>query len=216
MGNAMTLPKVDLIIIGVGGNSLEVHERIKKENPDWSIRFLDDASNHPLVIGGLRQTAETHDSKKLFMIGSPKNFRSREELFLGLEIPMGEMSTYLDKNSWISDTASIGLGSVLMWNSYVGNSSLLGKYLMILPNVFIGHDTTIGDYTVIAANVAISGGVTIGKQCYIGANATIREGIIIGENALIGAGSVVITNVPSNSTFVGNPARNLPAQKHFK
>jgi acetyltransferase-like isoleucine patch superfamily enzyme len=62
---------------------------------------------------------------------------------------------------------------------------------------------------VIAANVAISGGVKIGKQCYIGSNSTIKEGICIGDNTLIGAGSVVIRDVPSHSTFAGNPAHNL-------
>jgi len=34
-------------------------------------------------------------------------------------------------------------------------------------------------------------------------------GTIIGENALIGAGSVVTSDVPKNSKYAGNPAREL-------
>ena len=41
----------------------------------------------------------------------------------------------------------------------------------------------------------------------LGANATIIAGITIGEYALIGAGSVVTKNVPNNTLWIGNPAR---------
>lgn len=41
----------------------------------------------------------------------------------------------------------------------------------------------------------------------IGANATIVAGNIIGEYALIGAGSVVTSDIPANTVWYGNPAR---------
>ena len=209
----MTLSRLDLAIIGVGGNSLEIFERIKKKNPDWNIGFLDDASNHPLVVGKLREIKEIQVSKKLFLIGSPKTFKHRNDLFENLEIPKNQLFTFIDDNSLISSSTSIGLGCAIMWNTYIGDSCKLGENLLVLPNVFIGHDTTIANHTIIAANVAISSGVTIGKQCYIGSNTTIREGISIGDNTLIGAGSVVVTDVPGNSTYVGNPARDLQPKK---
>lgn len=46
------------------------------------------------------------------------------------------------------------------------------------------------------------------KGASIGANATILCGITIGANALIGAGSVVVKNVPPNTTVIGNPAKS--------
>ena len=47
------------------------------------------------------------------------------------------------------------------------------------------------------------------KGASIGANATILPGITIGEGAMVGAGSVVVKNVPANTTVVGNPAREI-------
>lgn len=47
------------------------------------------------------------------------------------------------------------------------------------------------------------------KGAAIGANATIMCGVTIGENATVGAGSVVTTDVPPNTTVVGNPAKIL-------
>lgn len=45
------------------------------------------------------------------------------------------------------------------------------------------------------------GGVTVG------CGAVIVGDILIGDNVTIGANSVVLKNVPSNCTVVGNPAR---------
>jgi acetyltransferase-like isoleucine patch superfamily enzyme len=43
--------------------------------------------------------------------------------------------------------------------------------------------------------------------CSIGANATIIAGNEIGEYAFIGAGSVVTKNIPPNTVWYGNPAK---------
>lgn len=48
------------------------------------------------------------------------------------------------------------------------------------------------------------------RVCYgasIGAGAVIMCGITIGEWAMVGAGAVVIEDVPTGATVVGNPAR---------
>jgi acetyltransferase-like isoleucine patch superfamily enzyme len=37
--------------------------------------------------------------------------------------------------------------------------------------------------------------------------ATIKQGITIGDDVIIGAGAVIINDIPSNSTVVGNPGR---------
>ena len=43
----------------------------------------------------------------------------------------------------------------------------------------------------------------------IGANAVIKQGVTVGDNVIIGAGAVVLKNVNSNKTFVGNPAKQI-------
>ena len=47
----------------------------------------------------------------------------------------------------------------------------------------------------------------------IGAGAKIRAGVVIGENAVVGMGSVVLQDVPDNSTVVGSPARILTTKQ---
>ncbi len=90
-------------------------------------------------------------------------------------------------------------------------------------NFFIDHGmgVVIGETTIIGDNVLIYQGVTLGgtgkeqgkrhptlqNNVTVGAGAKVLGNITIGENSNIGAGSVVIDEVPENSTVVGIPGR---------
>lgn len=84
-----------------------------------------------------------------------------------------------------------------------------------------GHGVVIGETAIIGDNVTLYQGVTlggtgkehgkrhptIGNNVMISAGAKILGSFTIGENSKIGAGSVVLQEVPPNSTVVGVPGR---------
>ena len=84
-----------------------------------------------------------------------------------------------------------------------------------------GHGVIIGETTIIGDNVTLYQGVTlggngkeqgkrhptIGDNVMISAGAKVLGSFTIGENSKIGAGSVVLAEVPPNSTVVGVPGR---------
>ena len=84
-----------------------------------------------------------------------------------------------------------------------------------------GHGVVIGETTIIGDNVTLYQGVTLGgngkekgkrhptieDNVMISAGAKVLGSFTIGENSKIGAGSVVIEEVPKNSTVVGVPGR---------
>ena len=88
--------------------------------------------------------------------------------------------------------------------------------------LFIDHATgvVIGETSIVGNDVTMYQGVTLGgtgKQhgkrhptvcdsVFIGNNANVLGNITIGENSRVGAGSVVLSDVPPNSTVVGVPA----------
>lgn len=88
--------------------------------------------------------------------------------------------------------------------------------------LFIDHATgvVIGETSIVGNDVTMYQGVTLGGTgkghgkrhpticdgVFIGNNANILGNITVGENSRVGAGSVVLDNVPPNSTVVGVPA----------
>lgn len=89
-----------------------------------------------------------------------------------------------------------------------------------------GHGVVIGETTVIGDNVTLYQGVTlggtgkesgkrhptIGNNVMISAGAKVLGSFTIGDNSKIGAGSVVLKEVPPNSTVVGVPGRVVRRQ----
>jgi serine O-acetyltransferase len=102
--------------------------------------------------------------------------------------------------------------------------ALLGRRL------FIDHATgvVIGETAIVGSDVTLYQGVTIGGTgkghgkrhptlcdgVFIGNNANVLGNITVGENSRVGAGSVVLSDVPPNSTVVGVPAHIVYRNGH--
>jgi serine O-acetyltransferase len=98
--------------------------------------------------------------------------------------------------------------------------ALLGRRLLIDH----GMGVVIGETAIVGSDVTLYQGVTLGGTgshsdvvltkrhptlcdgVFVGNNANILGNITIGENSRVGAGSVVLRDVPPNSTVVGVPA----------
>jgi serine O-acetyltransferase len=93
---------------------------------------------------------------------------------------------------------------------------------LIGRRLFIDHATgvVIGETAIVGSDVTMYQGVTLGGTgkghgkrhptvcdgVFIGNNANVLGNVTVGENSRVGAGSVVLSDVPPNSTVVGVPA----------
>ena len=101
----------------------------------------------------------------------------------------------------IASACSIGPGLFLPHSS----GTVIGAW-SIGANSTIFHGVTLG-----AKNLALDFDITsrpvLGDNVTIGAGAKILGGIRIGDNAVVGANSVVLSDIPSNCTVAGVPAK---------
>jgi len=112
---------------------------------------------------------------------------------------------------WISQFNRFVTGVEIHPRARIGH----GLFIDHGSGVVIGETTEIGDNVTIYQGVTLGGTgkeqgkrhPTVGDNVIFGAGAKVLGGITIGDNAKIGAGSVVVSDVPRNSTVVGNPGR---------
>src|SRR6201997_566928 len=122
-----------------------------------------------------------------------------------------------------------------MWNANLRlPARILSQYARFLTGVdihpgallgrrlFIDHATgvVIGETAIVGSDVTMYQGVTLGGTgkghgkrhptlcdgVFVGNNSNVLGNITIGANSRVGAGSVVLSDVPPNSTVVGVPA----------
>jgi serine O-acetyltransferase len=75
----------------------------------------------------------------------------------------------------------------------------------------MGHSCTLNQ-GVSVANIRGFGRPTIGNNVYFGAGCQVMGGVTVGDNVVIGVNSVVLSDVPSNCTVMGVPARIISRQ----
>lgn len=115
------------------------------------------------------------------------------------------------------------------WARYISQRGVRKTGIEIHPGAEIGkgffidhgNGVIIGETTIIGDNVTLYQGVTlggtgkeqgkrhptVGNNVMISAGAKVLGSFKIGDNSKIGAGSVVLEEVPPNSTVVGVPGR---------
>ncbi len=117
---------------------------------------------------------------------------------------------------WISQFNRFATGIEIHPGAKIGH----GLFIDHGSGVVIGETTEIGDNVTIYQGVTLGGTgketgkrhPTVGDNVVFGAGAKVLGGISVGDNAKVGAGSVVVSDVPKNSTVVGNPGRPVLLQ----
>lgn len=201
-----------IIIFGAGGHCRTVLSLL--DNYDFKIMGIADRTHEFFgeCIGPFKIKNTWDSAEELFMktasfaalaIGNNKerSILYSKLLNIGYQIP-----ALVHDKSIIDTTAKIGLGTQVCLGAMIGPYVSIGDNSIIYTGSIIDHETQIGNNVFIAPGCNIAGRVNIGDSAFIGIGATIREKISIGKNAVVGAGTVVISDVPSNTTVVGVPA----------
>lgn len=196
----------NLLIIGAGGHANSCLEVILNQKLYNVIGFTDNKKRklkNFKVLGGDR---DIHKFKKNcdnihIGIGSFKDIKMRWLIFQRAKKLNFNFPKILSPNSLISNSATIGEGSIVMNHCIINTNVIIGKNVIINNKSLIEHDVTIGNNSNISTGVIVNGGVTIGENVFIGSGSVIRENICIPSNTIVGMGSIVLKNIKKKIYF---------------
>jgi acetyltransferase-like isoleucine patch superfamily enzyme len=163
----------------------------KEQFPD--IEYLGDPAKDSIYQGFI----EGKFDGLLITVTSNMGFR-REILNLveEFEIPL---ATYIDKQSFVSESAVIGAGSLILDSARVGHKAQIGKNVFLSGFVNIDHHCVVGENSTFGPGVFFSGNVKTGVDIVFGSNIAVEPGITIGDNCKIASGSILTRDVPSET-----------------
>ena len=186
------------------GNATGINELHKVNEGDLAFvdhpKYYDTCIHSAATFIIINKKADCPDGKALLIVDEPF------EAYLKI---VNHYRPFSPSLKMISDTSSVGEGTVLMPNAYIGNHVIIGRNCIIQPQV------TLLDHCVIGNNVVIQAGTVIGSDAFyynkktsrdihykkmnscgrvviedwveIGANCTIDRGV--SGDTLIGAGT---------------------------
>ena len=209
----------ELIIIGASGFGREVAwlvERINKCKRTWNLLgFLDDNDslqgkiiNGYEVLGTTQYIFKYQYAYYVCAIGSAA-VRERVISQIKTKFPNIRFATLIDPTVEVSNYTHIGEGTIICAHTLITVNIYIGKHVIINLDCTIGHDSAISDFVTIYPSANISGATHIGLCTEIGTGAQIIQGKRIGEHSIIGAGAVVVSDISSNCTAVGCPAKPI-------
>lgn len=123
-----------------------------------------------------------------------------------------KLATAIHPSAVVARDVTVGAGTVIMAGAIVNSSSRIGASVIINTAATVDHDCVLANGAHISPGANLAGGVVVGGNTHVGIRSSVIQLIRIGADSIIGAGAVVIRDVPSGVTVVGNPARILNAK----
>ena len=108
----------------------------------------------------------------------------------------------------IRDGASLMSNAIVVRSVHDCQATDVGCNTIIGLASIVGHEAGVGDNVVVSNQCTLARRSIIGCGSFIGTNVFVKEHVVIGAGARVMAGSVVVTDVPENSTVSGNFAED--------
>ena len=198
-----------LLILGGGGHGRVVAE-IARDLGCPAVAFLDDDPQVPELLGPLKRCDDRdlrqRYSQALVAIGQAQlrlEWLDRLQ-HLGFACPV-----LVHPRAWVSPTAQLGSGAVVMPQAAVMAGARLGRGCIVNTAASIDHDCVLADGVHVCPGAHLAGDVTVGEGSWIGIGASVIQGRRIAARVTVGAGAAVVHDLAEGVTAVGLPARPL-------
>lgn len=142
-----------LLIVGAGGHGKVVAEMAKACG--YTVAFLDDKAGDGVV--GTLEDVKTIASQYDGAIISLGNNKKRQELMSQISNPV----TLVHPRAYVSPSAIIGEGSIILPGAVVHTNAKIGRGCIISIGALVDHDSQIGDYCHINTGAIVGAGAKV-------------------------------------------------------
>lgn|SRR4030042_1994264 len=207
--------KQKLILLGGGGHCISCIDVIRAEDKFSILGILDTAEKKGSTVSGVEIIGTDENISDLFVecrnflitVGQIKSPELRISLYTTVNRLGGILPVIISPRAYVSTSAKIGEGTIVMHDSIVNANSVIGKNCIINTNALIEHEATIGDFCHISTHAVVNGQVRVGDRSFIGSNSILVNNITIPDNTIVAAGACVLKSPEIAGTYIGNPAR---------
>ena len=204
--------KKKLIVLGDGGHARAVVD-VAQSTGEFDIEAvvgIDEANKalwHKMGINWVPETAlEGLLHTGLFGIvglGQIKDPEPRAKACSRLRGLGIELATIVSPSSYVSMTATIGKGSIVMHGAVINAHARVGENSIINSMALIEHDSVVGDHSHISTGAIVNGQCQIGDKTFVGSGAIVKNGAAIGSGCLVPMGALVVSDLPDGQQAAG-------------
>jgi len=196
-----------VVVIGAGGHAKVVLATLEALGTEVTGIFDDSADLWGMQLLGHEvkgpvQEAQSYGAPGILAIGSN---RQRQKLAEELSL---EWVSAIHPSALVHETVEVGPGSVIFAGAIVQPETVIGDHVIVNTGARIDHDCRIGSFAHIAPGASLAGTVAIGQGALMGIGSCAIPGVTIGDWSVVGAGAAVVSDLDSQVTATGVPAKS--------
>jgi sugar O-acyltransferase (sialic acid O-acetyltransferase NeuD family) len=207
-----------IILVGGGGHCISCIDVIRSEGKFQIIGILDITEKLGSKLSDIEVIGTDDDIPRfasenrnfLITVGQIKTTFKRIKIYNTIKKCGGNLPVIISPRAYVSNSATIGEGTIVMHNSLINASAVIGNACIINTGALIEHEVFVGDFCHISTQSILNGQVKLGRNSFIGSNAVIANNITLPPDIVVAAGTCVFRSTDITGTYFGNPARKSP------
>jgi acetyltransferase EpsM len=212
---------VPLVVIGGGEHARAVIEAARSRPSEWDVLGFIDPAPCPVTRERLAVRHLGTDEDCFRLLSDRPNLRLvlgvgtigvsplRKQIVARYSAATERWSAVIHGHAWISPSARIGAGTVVMAGAVVNACASVGEHCVINTGSVIEHDVVMKQFGQTGPSATVGGGAEIGDGSYLGLGCRVRDHVTLGVEVMVAMGAVVVASVADRQTVVGIPARAL-------
>jgi sugar O-acyltransferase (sialic acid O-acetyltransferase NeuD family) len=204
--------KEPIVLVGGGGHCKSCIDVIESTESYEILGILDVAERVGATINGYLVIGTDDDIKEVIKrcsnfaitVGQIKSSNLRRRIFEKILNHGGILPTIISPLAYVSQNATIGMGTIVMHHALVNANAHIGQCAIINTKALIEHEVLIGDFCHISTGALINGQTNVGNCVFVGSNAVLANNITVADDAIIAAGSRILKDIPISRTYFGN------------